>query len=68
MKKITQRFLLTLAMCVGVCVSAFAQASLPFNFDGKYADIAKTEGLVATNIDSKDYGSQPYLKLNKKGS
>lgn len=39
MKKITQRFLLTLAMCVGVCVSAFAQASLPFNFDGGANDI-----------------------------
>ena len=65
MKKITQRFLLTLAMCVGVCVSAFAQASLPFNFDGGANDIKDVEGLTSENIGA-DYKDSPKLRFENK--
>ena len=39
-------------------------ATLPFNFDGGYADIEDVDGLTEEGIDSKDYNSSPYLKFN----
>ena len=42
-------------------------ASLPFAFDGKYADIANTAGMSQEGIDLDDYASSPHLKINTTG-
>ncbi|MBQ9294325.1 MAG: chitobiase/beta-hexosaminidase C-terminal domain-containing protein [Bacteroidaceae bacterium] len=42
-------------------------AELPFEFNGKVADIAETVGLTHEGIDSKDYAAAPYLKFNTTG-
>lgn len=39
-------------------------ATLPFEFDGGYADIESIVGLTQEGIDSKDYSSSPKLKFN----
>ncbi len=39
-------------------------ATLPFEFDGGYADIESIVGLTQEGIDIKDYSSSPKLKFN----
>ena len=42
-------------------------ATLPFEFNGKQADIEGTAGMTQSGIDSKDYADAPYLKMNTTG-
>ena len=42
-------------------------ATLPFEFDGGYADIEETSGLTQNGIDPSDYASSPKLKFNHTG-
>ena len=42
-------------------------ATLPFEFDGGYADIENTAGLTQHEIDPSDYSSSPKLKFNNTG-
>ena len=43
--------------------ATYGTATLPFAFDGGKSDIATTDGLTHTGLDS-DYGSSPKLKFN----
>lgn len=42
-------------------------ATLPFEFNGKQADIEGTAGMTHSGIDADDYKSAPYLKMNTTG-
>ena len=42
-------------------------ATLPFEFDGKQADIENTPGMSHDGIDATDYKESPYLKMNTTG-
>ncbi len=42
-------------------------ATLPFEFNGKQADIEGTAGMTHHDIDADDYKSAPYLKMNTTG-
>ena len=42
-------------------------ATLPFEFDGKQADIANILGMSHSGIDESDYNDSPYLKMNTTG-
>ena len=42
-------------------------ATLPFEFNGKQADIEGAAGMTHSGIDADDYKSAPYLKMNTTG-
>ncbi len=42
-------------------------ATLPFEFNGKFADIEETIGLTQSGLATKDYSSAPYLKFDTTG-